>query len=201
MATSRAQPAKLDLPVLAFASQAAFERWLARHHGRSTGLWLKFAKKASGIPSVSCAEAVEAALCHGWIDGQVRTLDDRYYLQRFTPRRPRSRWSRINCGKAAGLIARGKMKPAGLRQVEAAKADGRWEAAYGPSRPGAAAVPQDFRRALAASKRAGKTFATLNGWNRYVVLYWISDAKKPQTRARRIEHVVERLAEGTRVFR
>ena len=201
MAEPPAKPPKLDLPIRAFASRAALERWLDRHHERSPGVWLKFAKKASGIPSVSYAEAVEAALCHGWIDGQVRSLDERHYLQRFTPRRPRSRWSRINCGKAADLIARGKMKPAGLRQVEAAKADGRWDAAYGPSRPGAAAVPADLRRALAASKKAGETFATLNGWNRYVVLFWIGDAKKPQTRARPIAHVVERLAQGIRVFR
>jgi uncharacterized protein YdeI (YjbR/CyaY-like superfamily) len=154
---------------------------------------LKFAKKDSGIPSVYYPQALEVALCYGWIDGQLKRLDERYYLQRFTPRRPGSKWSKINCGKATALIECGKMKPAGLRQVEAAKSDGRWDAAY-PS-PGDAAVPDDLRAALAKKPRAAEFFETLNGRNRYTILFYIHDAKKPETRARRVAHILKMLSE------
>ena len=135
-----------------FASAEAFEAWLAEQHDQSDGLWIKFAKKASGIPTVVYAEAVDASLRYGWIDGQVRRVDDDFYLQRFTPRRARSRWSKINCAKAEALIASGRMEPAGLAEVERAKADGRWAAAYDP--PTTATVPGDLRAARHVSARA-----------------------------------------------
>ena len=193
MPTARAKVFKPDLPVMSFASPRAWEAWLAKHHSTSPGIWLKFAKKGSGIPSVYYREALEVALCYGWIDGQLKSLDERYYLQRFTPRRPKSKWSKINCGKVAALIESGRMKPAGLRQVEAAKADGRWEAAYDSQRT--ITVPEDLRAALAKNPQAADFFATIDGRNRYSLLYYVEDAKKPETRARRIAHVVAMMAQ------
>jgi uncharacterized protein YdeI (YjbR/CyaY-like superfamily) len=177
-----------------FASAEAFEAWLAEEHARSDGLWIKFAKKASGIPTVVYAEAVEASLRYGWIDGQVKRLDDDYYVQRFTPRRARSRWSKINCAKAEALIARGAMEPAGLAEVERAKADGRWDAAY--DAPSTATVPDDLRAALDADSRAAAFFETLDSNNRYAILHRIQDAKKSETRVRRIEKFVAMLGRG-----
>jgi uncharacterized protein YdeI (YjbR/CyaY-like superfamily) len=177
-----------------FASAEAFEAWLAEEHARSDGLWIKFAKKASGIPTVVYAEAVEASLRYGWIDGQVKRLDDDHYVQRFTPRRARSRWSKINCAKAEALIARGAMEPAGLAEVERAKADGRWDAAY--DAPSTATVPDDLRSALDADSRAAAFFETLDSNNRYAILHRIQDAKKPETRVRRIEKFVAMLGRG-----
>lgn len=183
-----------DLPVRRFASARAWEAWLAKQHAKSDGLWLRLAKKDSGIASVSYPEAVEVALCYGWIDGLKRPFDDAYWIQRFTPRRPRSKWSRINRAKADELIAAGRMQPAGLREVEAARADGRWEAAY----PGQAAmeVPPDLTKALARNREARACFAVLTARNRYAILYQIEDAKRPETRARRIAQFVEMLARG-----
>jgi uncharacterized protein YdeI (YjbR/CyaY-like superfamily) len=160
-------------------------------------VWVKFAKKNSGVASVTYTEAVEAALCYGWIDGHLKPLDERYCLQRFTPRRARSKWSKINCRKAAELIAQRKMQPAGLRHIEAAKADGRWEAAYDSART--ATVPDDFQRALAKNARARRFFEKLDGTNRYAVLYRIQDAKRPATRERRIKNLVAMLAEGKKI--
>ncbi len=188
---AKANKEKQELPIVAFASQKAWEAWLAKHHAASQGLWLKLAKKESGIPSVTYAEALESALCYGWIDGQKGALDADYWLQRFTPRKARSRWSKVNCGKVAELIAQGRMKPAGLKEVEAAKADGRWEAAYDSQRN--MAVPEDLLRALEKRPRARKFFETLNSANRYAILYRLHDAKKPETRARRLEKFVEML--------
>jgi uncharacterized protein YdeI (YjbR/CyaY-like superfamily) len=184
-------------PVLAFASRAAWEAWLAEHHAASTGLWIKFAKKGSGIDSVTYAEALDAALCYGWIDGQKDKFDDRWFLQRFTPRRPRSKWSKINCDKATRLAAQGEMKPAGLREVERAKADGRWAAAYDGQR--AATVPDDLRRELEKHPAAGEFFATLDSANRYAILYRLHEAKKPETRARRLAKFVAMLSEGQKI--
>jgi uncharacterized protein YdeI (YjbR/CyaY-like superfamily) len=147
---------------------------------------------------VSYAEAVEVALCFGWIDGQANRLDDDHWLQRFTPRRPRSKWSKINRDRAERLIERGEMSPAGLREVERAKADGRWEAAY--DAPSTATIPDDLQRALDANDRAREFFETLNRTNRYAILYRIQDAKKPETRARRIEKYVAMLAEHTKIY-
>ena len=178
----------------AFATAADWEAWLDGEHEHSDGIWLKFAKKASGLRSVVYAEALEIALCHGWIDGQTKRLDDDHYLQRFTPRRPRSKWSKRNRGKAERLIAEGRMRPAGLQEVERARADGRWVEAYDSSTT--ATVPEDFKRALDAEPAAGDFFASLGPTKRYSFLYRIEDAKRPETRAKRIAEYVELLAEG-----
>ena len=180
-----------ELPVKPFKSKKAWAAWLERHHDSSSGVWLKIAKKGSGIASVTHPEALEVALCYGWIDGQRDKLDDVYFLQRFTPRRPRSKWSRINRDKAIALIESREMKPAGLREVEAAKADGRWAAAYAGQRT--IEVPDDLLAALKKNARARKFFETLTGSNRYAILYRIQDAKRPETRARRIEKFIAML--------
>ena len=189
---------KPDLPVIPFASREAWEAWLEEHHAASDGLWLKIAKKGSGIETVSYAEAFEVALCYGWIDGQKASFDDRYWLQRFTPRRPRSKWSKVNRQKATGLIEAGKMKPAGLREVELAKADGRWDAAYDAQ--STATVPEDLRRELEKNDTAREFFARLDRRNRYAILFQIQDAKRPQTRARRIEKYVAMLSEQKKLY-
>jgi uncharacterized protein YdeI (YjbR/CyaY-like superfamily) len=186
-----------DLPVIPFDSADAWEAWLSEHHESSPGVWLKFAKRDSGIDSVRYPEAVEAALAHGWIDGQARRLDDEWYAQRFTPRTARSRWSRINRDKAIALIERGAMKPAGLAEVERAKADGRWDAAY--ASPRAAKVPDDLQRALDAHPAAREFFAGLDGNNRYAILHRIEEAKRPDTRARRIAKFVAMLEAGEKI--
>ena len=186
-----------QLPVLTFTSQAAFQAWLAENHESAPGLWLKIAKKGSGHSSVDYAQALEVALCYGWIDGQKASFDEEYWLQRFTPRGPRSRWSRINRGKAEALEASGAMRPAGQAQVDAARADGRWDAAY----PGArtATVPHDLAAALAANPAALAFFEALDSGNRFAILYRVHDAKKPETRARRVAHYVAMLAEGRKL--
>jgi uncharacterized protein YdeI (YjbR/CyaY-like superfamily) len=192
------QPGQDGLPVLAFASRHEFEAWLGEHHESERGLWIKYAKKASGIDSVVYAEALEVALCHGWIDGQVASIDETYYAQRFTPRRARSKWSRINRDKATALIESGAMKPAGLAEVERAKADGRWEAAY--ASPTSMTVPDDLQQALDANPKAAEFFETLNKTNRYAILYYIHDAKRPETRARRIDKYVAMLGRGEKLY-
>ena len=189
---------RADLPVMPFASRDAWAAWLEEQHATSDGLWLKFAKKGSGLDSVTYAEAVEVALCYGWIDGQARKFDEDYYLQRFTPRRARSRWSKINRQKATELIESGEMKPAGLREVERARADGRWDAAY--DAPSTAQVPDDLLRELEKNQPAREFFETLDGRNRYAILYQIQDAKRPETRARRIEKYVAMLSEGKKIY-
>ena len=176
-----------------FASAAAFEAWLADEHATSDGIWIEFAKKGNPTPSVTYAEAVEVALCFGWIDGQLKKGEEEgWYRQRFTPRRPRSKWSLINRERAEALIAAGRMRPAGLAEVERAKDDGRWAEAYPP--PSRMEVPDDLQAALDASPAAAAAFAELPGSRRYGVLYRIHDAKRPETRARRIAALVEKLA-------
>ena len=187
-----------DLPIVPFASRDAWEAWLEEHHAASDGLWLKIAKKGSGIETVSYAEALEVALCYGWIDGQKASFDQDYWLQRFTPRRPRSKWSKVNRQKATELIEAGRMKPAGLREVERAKADGRWEAAYDAQ--STATVPADLSRALEKNDRAREFFAKLDSTNRYAILYQIQDAKRPETRARRIQKYVAMLSEQKKLY-
>jgi uncharacterized protein YdeI (YjbR/CyaY-like superfamily) len=187
-----------DLPVVGFADPGAWESWLAEQHALSPGVWLKIAKKGSGAPGVSYPEALEVALCYGWIDGQKGTLDEEYWLQRFTPRRPGGRWSKINTDKAAGLIEAGRMQPAGMREVELAREDGRWDAAYAGQRT--AGVPEDLERALAGSDAAREFFATLSGVNRYAILHRIGDAKRPETRARRIAKYVAMLAAHETIY-
>jgi uncharacterized protein YdeI (YjbR/CyaY-like superfamily) len=186
--------AKIEQPVLFFATQADLEAWMGEHGEESDGIWLKFAKKASGIQSVVYAEAVEIALCHGWIDGQAKPLDDHHYLQRFTPRRARSKWSKRNREKAERLSAEGRMRPPGLREIDRAKEDGRWDAAY--DSPASATVPDDFQAALDAEPAAREFFESLSSTKRYSFLYRITDAKRPETRAKRIAEYVEFLRVG-----
>ena len=185
-------------PVLAFASQDEWEAWLDAEHATSDGVWVKFAKKGSGVETVVYAEALEVALCYGWIDSQVMSLDERFYLQKFTPRRSRSKWSRINREKIEQLTNAGRMKPAGLEQVGLAKTDGRWDAAY--ASPSTIEVPEDLQQALDANPKAAEFFATLPGSNRYAVLYQLEDAKKPETRARRLEKFMGMLERGEKVY-
>ncbi|HEX2043243.1 MAG TPA: YdeI/OmpD-associated family protein [Acidimicrobiales bacterium] len=185
-------------PVVAFESQAAWEDWLEEHHATANGVWVKMAKKASGIPTVTHPEAVESALCYGWIDGQRNRFDDRWFIQRFTPRRPRSKWSKINRAAAERLIRDGRMRPAGMREVERARADGRWDAAY--DAPSAATVPDDLQRALDENPDAATFFATLDRRNRLAVIYRVQDAKRPETRARRIEKFLAMLNAGTKLY-
>lgn len=185
------------LPVLAFPDQQQWEDWLAANHDTSPGLWLKLAKKASTIRTVTYPEAVEVALCQGWIDGQVLPYDESFWLQRFTPRGPRSKWSQINCARAERLIEAGRMQPAGRAAVDAARQDGRWADAYAP--PSTATVPPDLQEALDANPAAAEFFATLSKTNRYAVLYRIQDAKRPETRARRIQQYVEMLARQEKI--
>jgi uncharacterized protein YdeI (YjbR/CyaY-like superfamily) len=182
------------LPVLTFADQAAWDAWLAAEGGRAPGLWVKFAKPSAGTPSVTKAQAIEAALRHGWIDGQLDRFDADWWLTRFTPRGPRSKWSQINRTTAERLIAEGRMAPTGLAQVARARADGRWDAAYAPQ--ARAEVPPDLQAALDAAPEAQRFFETLRGANRYAVLYRIQDAKTQKTRAARIETFVAMLARG-----
>ncbi|MDB5428985.1 MAG: hypothetical protein JWP35_101 [Caulobacter sp.] len=184
---------KADLPTLPFESQDAFDAWLAGQPDDAPGLWVKFAKKDSGIASVSKAQAIEAALRYGWIDGQLDKLDDTWWLTRFTPRGPRSKWSQINVATAEKLIKAGRMTARGRRGVDAAKADGRWAAAYQPASK--ATIPDDLAQALAANPKAKAFFETLTGANRYAVLYRIGAVKKAETRARKIAEFVTMLEE------
>jgi uncharacterized protein YdeI (YjbR/CyaY-like superfamily) len=183
-----------DEPVLFFESPEAWDEWLADNHGQAGCVRVKIAKKGSGVESVAYPEVLDIAISYGWIDGVRNALDDDHFLQRFCPRGPRSKWSKINRDKATRMIESGQMKPAGMREVEAARADGRWEAAYDSHRT--ATVPDDLQEALDANPKAREFFATLNSQNRFAVLYRIQDAKKPETRARRIAKFVDMLARG-----
>ncbi len=184
-------------PTLAFASPDEFRQWLERHHADSAGIWLRIARKDSAAPSVTYAQALETALCYGWIDGQKRAGDELHWLQRFTPRKPRSGWSRINREKAEALIAGGRMQPPGLAEVERARADGRWQAAYDSQ--SRAEVPPDLQAALEASPAAAAFFATLNAVNRYAILYRLQSARKPETRARRLRGFIDMLERGEKL--
>jgi uncharacterized protein YdeI (YjbR/CyaY-like superfamily) len=181
-------------PVVQFSSQAEWAKWLHANHAGAKGVWLKLAKKSSGVASITTAEALEVALCYGWIDGQAAPLDDSFWLQRYTPRTPRSKWSQKNREAALQLIEAGKMQPAGHAQVEAARADGRWDAAY--ASPKNITVPEDLQAALDANATAQQQFNLLNKSTRFAILYRIQDAKKPETRLRRIEKYVAMLAAG-----
>jgi uncharacterized protein YdeI (YjbR/CyaY-like superfamily) len=183
-----------DLPVEEFASAKAWERWLAAHHATAPGLWLMIAKKGTGVSTVEIVDAIEVALCYGWIDGLRHAHDETYFRQRFTPRKPRSKWSQINRDRVEALIAAGRMRPAGQVQVDAAKADGRWDAAYAGART--IEVPDDLTHALRRNAQARRAFAALDSTNRYAILFRIHDAKRPETRARRIEQFVTMLEEG-----
>jgi uncharacterized protein YdeI (YjbR/CyaY-like superfamily) len=187
-----------DLPVIAFKSQQAWDAWLTSQPAQSKGLWLKLAKKSSGIASISKPEAIDTALCHGWIDGQLDSFDDNYWLIRFTPRQSTSKWSEKNRARALQLVELRRMQPAGLNEIERAKKDGRWAAAYAPQ--STADVPDDLRAALAKNERAKSFFETLDRTNRYAILYRIHDAKKAETRAARIEKYVAMLIEGKTIY-
>ena len=182
---------RAGLPIIAFADAEALETWLERQGQISPGLWIKFAKRGSGIASVSKAEAIDAALCQGWIDGQLDKYDDQHWLVRFTPRKARSKWSQVNRKRATELLEAGRIRPPGLAEIHAAKADGRWDAAYAP--PSKAQVPPDLQAALDKNPDAAEFFATLSGANRYAILYRIGAVKKPETRARKISHFVAML--------
>jgi uncharacterized protein YdeI (YjbR/CyaY-like superfamily) len=185
---------KRELPVKRFRSKQAWERWLETHHEKSQGVWIEFAKKGSGRASVNYKEALEVALCYGWIDGQTAAVDETWYRQRFTPRRPRSKWSQINRASVERLHAEGRLAPAGLRQMEAAKRDGRWEAAY--ASPRNMEVPPDLEAALQADSRLRRAFDELDSQNRFAILYRLHDAKRPETRARRLAEYLRLLAAG-----
>ncbi len=180
--------------VRAFKTQAAFEAWLAKHHAKTDSIWLRYFKKASGKPTVTYAEALDVALCYGWIDGQRKSLDEESFVQLYTPRRKRSLWSKINKGHVACLIESGRMQPAGLAEVERAKADGRWDQAYGNAKD--IEIPADFLRALAQDKKAKAFFATLNRTNTYAIAWRLATAKKAETRARRMAAILAWLAAG-----
>lgn len=183
--------APADIPVIPFPTQSAWASWLEKNHAASTGVWIHFAKKDSGIPSVTYPEALDVALCYGWIDSQKKSHDAKTFVQKFTPRGKRSIWSTINRDKALALIESRAMKPAGLTEVERARSDGRWESAYAPQ--ARATVPADLQAALDANEKASAFFATLKGQNRYAILFRIHTAKKPETRARRIAEFVAML--------
>jgi uncharacterized protein YdeI (YjbR/CyaY-like superfamily) len=187
-----------DPPQIAFASAAEWEAWLEEHHAASDGVAVKIAKKGSGIASVAYPEVLDIALCFGWIDGRRNALDDRFFLQRFGPRRARSRWSQINREKAEALIEQGRMRPAGLAEVERAKADGRWDAAYAGQR--SMGIPDDLQRELDARPQAAEFFAGLSSQNRYSILYRLQDAKRPETRARRLAKFVAMLEAGETIY-
>jgi uncharacterized protein YdeI (YjbR/CyaY-like superfamily) len=182
------------LPKLPFASASQWEEWLENNHAASDGVWIMMAKKDAGIDSVRYPEVLDSALCFGWIDGRREALDERYFLQRFQPRRPRSRWSRINRDKVERLSSEGRMRPAGLAEVERAKADGRWEAAYESQKN--STVPDDLQRELDARPTAKASFDRLSRQDRFTILYQLQDAKRPETRARRLAKFVERLDAG-----
>lgn len=181
------------LPILYFESQAAWETWLEEHQADSQGLWLKISKKGSNFASVSYAQALEVAICYGWIDSQKGAMDDDFWLQRFTPRGPRSKWSKRNCMIADQMIRQGRMKAAGLREVELAKQDGRWEAAYASQSK--ITIPEDFQTELNKHPEAKEFFATLDSANRYAILYRLQTAKKPETRLRRMQKFITMLNE------
>lgn len=186
-----------DQPILAFASAAEFRDWLAQHHPDHPGIWLKIAKKASGIASVSYAEALDEALCLGWIDGQKKAFDENYFLQKFTRRGKRSVWSKINVGHVERLEKEGRMRPAGAAAVDAAKADGRWDAAYQSF--STAEMPEDFLAALAKAPKAEAFFQTLNKTQRFAFFFRITSAKRAETRSKRIADFVAMLKRGEKL--
>lgn len=186
-----------ELPILLFVTPEEWEAWLKKNHIETDGVWLKFAKKDTGVVSINHAEALPVALCYGWIDGQANKLDDTYWLQKFTPRRPRSIWSKRNCEIVTQLIKDGRMQPAGLAQIEAAKADGRWDAAYDSAKN--MVVPEDFLKELAKDPKALAFFESLNRSNKYAITWRLQTAKKPETRARRMEVLLAMLKKGEKI--
>lgn len=189
---------QLDLPMLAFETQEEWRIWLEKNHEISNGIWMQFFKKATGIQTIVYAEALDEALCFGWIDGQTRSLDEKSYLQRFTPRRKKSIWSKRNTEHVARLEKLGKMAPSGWAQVEAAKADGRWERAYSP--PSDMKAPEDWLKALEKNKKAKAFFETLNKSNTFAIFFQLQSAKKPETRERRLKKFMEMMERGEKLY-
>jgi uncharacterized protein YdeI (YjbR/CyaY-like superfamily) len=187
-----------DKPVVAFARKKTWANWLNKNHGASGGVWLRLAKKASGIESVSYNEAVDVALCYGWIDGQSKSVDEKYWLQKFTPRGKRSIWSKRNRERVDALIVNGEMQSAGLAEVERAKRDGRWDAAY--DSPRCITVPSDLQAELDRNREAKSFFETLDSQNRYAILFRVHTARKTETRAKRIQQFVQMLARQEKVY-
>jgi uncharacterized protein YdeI (YjbR/CyaY-like superfamily) len=187
-----------DYPLKKFATPASFERWLSRNHGKAQGIRIQMARKSSGIRSINYAQALDIALCFGWIDGQSKSMDEEWFCQRFTPRRARSLWSKRNRDIVARLIEEGRMQPAGQAEIDRAKSDGRWDAAY--DSPANAKVPDDLAAALEKSPQAKKFFQSLDGQNRYAILHRLMIAKKPETRAKRLATFVEMLREGRKLY-
>jgi uncharacterized protein YdeI (YjbR/CyaY-like superfamily) len=185
------QPPKTDLPIKSFKTAAAFEQWLANNHSKSRGIWLRFFKKNSGIASVTYPQALDIALCYGWIDAMVKKYDENSYLQRFTPRRSRSIWSKRNCNHVKRLIKEGRMQPPGLAQIHAAKRDGRWKSAY--DSPRKMKIPQDFLNELAKDPKALAFFQTLNKINLYAIAWRLQTARKPQTRENRMKRILQMM--------
>jgi uncharacterized protein YdeI (YjbR/CyaY-like superfamily) len=186
------------LPQQPFATAAEWERWLEDNHASATGIWVRIAKKGSGVESVHYPDVLDLALCFGWIDGRREALDDTHFLQRFTPRQPRSRWSRINREKVDRLIAEDRMRPAGLAEVERARADGRWDAAY--ESQSRSAIPDDLQRELDARPAAKAFFEQLDKQNRYAIVYRLHDAKRPDTRVRRLAKFLAMLEAGEKIY-
>ena len=184
-------------PTLTFANQAEWASWLELNGSVTSGVWLRLAKKTANQQTVSYAEALESALCHGWIDGQKKAESEHYWLQRFTPRTAKSIWSQINKAKAEALVSAGRIKPAGMREIDRAKQDGRWERAY--SSASKSTIPDDLQKALNANRKAKAFFATLNSQNRYAILFRIQNVKKAETRARKIAQFIEMLAKGEKL--
>ncbi len=188
---------KSDLLIIVFESANKWQSWLEKNHTNLTGIWVKLAKKDSGIASITYAQALDEALCYGWIDGQIKAFDEQYWLQKFTPRRPRSIWSKVNIGHVERLIKENRMQPTGLAAVTAAKADGRWSQAY--DSPKNMVIPDDFLKELSKSKQAEAFFKTLNKANTYAIAWRLQTAKKPETRARRMQVLLEMMAKGQRL--
>lgn len=189
---------KNDQPIIHFDDLSDFESWLEAHHDESRGIWVRLVKKNAPGKSISRNDAVDAALCFGWIDSQAATVDDVHWLQRFTPRTSRSKWSKLNCNRISELEEQGRMRPAGRREVDRAKEDGRWDRAY--DSPSNISVPEDLQRELDASPRARDFFNTLDGQNRFAILNQIYDARREDTRQRRIRKFVEMLEEGKKIY-
>lgn len=185
------------LPTIEFETAESFKTWLEKHHNQSTGLWLKIFKKNSGEKTVSYAEALDVALYYGWIDGQKKTMDEESWLQKFTPRREKSIWSKINIGHVERLTNEGRMRPSGLKAVENAKADGRWEKAY--DSPSKMTIPEDFLKELGMNKKAEAFFKTLNKTNLFSIGFRLQTAKKQETREKRMKEIIEKLAKGEKL--
>ena len=183
---------KPDLPVLSFSSQLEWNQWLTQNHTLDSGIWLRFFKKGSNIKSVVYDEALDEALCFGWIDGQLKKYDEQSYLQRFTPRRPKSIWSKRNIGNVTRLENEGRLKPSGIKEIEAAKADGRWEAAY--VSPSEMTIPDDFLKELVKNKEAFLFYESLNKTNKYAIAWQLQTAKRPETREKRMKQILEMMA-------